>query len=101
MRHKKIEKTFHYSELQAYFGKIHKRESSPRDSPRSETVKLEIEMFQARHKQHAVVVNGQRYKSVAAAFAALNLPMHKHQAFRKKLKVDRKAEFDGIVFEIA
>jgi len=100
LRHKKIEKTFHYSELQAYFGQIHKAESSARDSPVAET-KLEIEMFEARHKQHGVVVNGQKYKSVAAAFAALNLPMHKHQSFRKKLKVDRKAEFDGIVFEIA
>ena len=100
MRHKKIEKTFHYSELQAYFRKIHKHESSPRDSPRVETENLENEMSEARHKQHGVKVGNETYKSVAAAFVALNLPMHKHQSFRKKLKVEKKAEFDGHVFEI-
>lgn len=66
----------------------------------AETENLENEMSEARHKQHGVKVGDQTYKSVAAAFVALNLPMHKHQSFRKKLKVEKKAEFDGHVFEI-
>ena len=100
MRHKKIEKTFHYSELQAYFHQIHKWGSSVFGLASAETENLENEMSEARHKQHGVKVGDQTYKSVAAAFVALNLPMHKHQSFRKKLKVEKKAEFDGHVFEI-
>lgn len=100
MRHKKIEKTFHYSELQAYFHQIHKCGLSLFGLSSGETENLENEMSEARHKQHGVKVGDQTYKSVAAAFVALNLPMHKHQSFRKKLKVEKKAEFDGHVFEI-
>lgn len=101
MRKRKEEKTFHYSELQAYFGRIHESEFSTRETPRSETETMGRKMEQARHKQHAVKVNGKIYKSVAASFLALDLPMHKHQAFRKKLKIEKKAEFDGHKFEIA
>lgn len=100
MRHKKVEKTFHYSGLQAYFNQICKRESSSQVLSCDETKNLESEMSEARHKQHGVKVGDKTYKSVAAAFVALNLPMHKHQTFRKKLKAEKKAEFDGHVFEL-
>jgi hypothetical protein len=37
---------------------------------------------------------------VAAAFVALNLPMTRHQSFRKKLKIEKVAEFEGYKFEM-
>jgi hypothetical protein len=100
MRKKKEEKTFHYSELQAYFAKIHECESSCLEFPERETFISEETMEHARHKQHKVKVGDKTYKSVAAAFEDLKLPMHKHQVFRKKLKAEKKAEFDGYVFEL-
>jgi hypothetical protein len=45
-------------------------------------------------------VGDKEYKSVAAAFVALGLPLLKHQAFRKKLKAETKAEFEGHQFEL-
>jgi hypothetical protein len=53
-----------------------------------------------KYKQQKVKADGKSYRSVAAAFAALGLPMHKHQVFRKKLKAEKKAEFEGVMFEI-
>ena len=83
-RHKKEEpKIFHYSELQAYFHVVHNWEER---------------MSEARRKQNAVMVRGQKYKSLAAAFMALGLSMARHQTFRKKLKAEKSAEFEGIVF---
>ena len=83
-RHKKEEpKTFHYSELQAYFGTV---------------CNLEERMSESRRKQNAVLARGQQYKSLAAAFMALGLAMARHQTFRKKLKAQKTAEFEGIVF---
>ena len=85
-RHKKEEpRIFHYSELQAYFHVVHN---------------LEQRMSEARRKQNAVIARGQQYKSLAAAFMALGLSMARHQTFRKKLKAEKTAEFEGIVFVI-
>ena len=51
--------------------------------------------------QNNILVNGTaRYRSVAAAFVALNLPMTRHQSFRKKLKIEKVAEFEGYKFEM-
>jgi hypothetical protein len=47
-----------------------------------------------------VRVAGKEYKSVAAAFIALGLPLLKHQVFRKKLKAEKQAEFEGHKFEL-
>ena len=47
-----------------------------------------------------VKVDGVEYSSVAKAFAALNLPMSKHQKFRKLLKEKGKMKFDKHLFEI-
>ena len=51
-------------------------------------------------KRDRVRVDGEEYRSVAEAFTALGLPMNKHQAFRRLLKANRKAEFGGYEFEI-
>ena len=103
MRKKKVERTFHYSGLQAYFAQIHKRESSQLESLNCETQTYEEDEMaeSAKYRQHKVIVDGKQYRSVAAAFAALGLPLHKHQPFRAKLKAEKKAEFEGHVFEIA
>jgi len=101
MRHKKVEKTFHYSELQAYFHQIHEGESSQRELACCETETMESEdMTEARRTQNRVKVNGKEFKSVAAAFVALGIALTKHQAFRKKLKAEKKAEFEGHEFEL-
>ena len=102
MRKKKVERTFHYSGLQAYFAQIHKRESSSLESLTDETANYEEDEMaeSAKYRQHKITADGKPYRSVAAAFAALGLPMHKHQTFRAKLKAEKKAEFDGIVFEL-
>ena len=102
MRKKKVERTFHYSGLQAYFAQIHKRESSSLESLTDETPNYEEDEMaeSAKYRQHKITADGKPYRSVAAAFAALGLPMHKHQTFRAKLKAEKKAEFDGIVFEL-
>ncbi len=57
-------------------------------------------MTDARRVQNQVRVNGEKYRSVAAAFIALNLSLSKHQAFRKKLKVEKKAKFEKHEFEL-
>ena len=55
-------------------------------------------MSDAKRTQNQVRVNGTKYRSVAAAFIALNLPISKHQAFRKILKKQKKATFENIEF---
>jgi hypothetical protein len=57
-------------------------------------------MSEARRQHNKVRVNGQEYKSVAAAFIALGLPLLKHQVFRRKLKAEKQAEFEGHKFEL-
>ena len=57
-------------------------------------------MSAARRIQNKVKVNGTVYRSVAAAFVALGLSLSKHQAFRKKLKTDKKAKFEKFEFEL-
>jgi len=57
-------------------------------------------MTEARRTHNKVRVGDKEYKSVAAAFIALGLPLLKHQAFRKKLKAETKAEFEGHQFEL-
>lgn len=52
------------------------------------------------NKHTAVMVKGKQYKSLAAAFMALGLPMARHQLFRKKLKEEKSAEFEGIMFTV-
>jgi hypothetical protein len=59
----------------------------------------------AQFRQHAVqVYNGDgewlTYRSVRAAFAALNLPDAKHQAFRLVLKRERRADFGSWQFRL-
>lgn len=50
--------------------------------------------------KNKVLVNGVKYHSVCAAFLALKLPLARHQLFRKKLKIEKKASYDGYEFEI-
>ena len=75
-------KAFHFIELQAYFHAIQDLEES------------------MANKHTAVMARGKQYKSIAAAFMALGLPMARHQLFRKKLKAEKTAEFEGIVFTV-
>jgi hypothetical protein len=75
-------KAFHFIELQAYFRAICNSEEN------------------MANKHTAVMVKGKQYKSLAAAFMALGLPMARHQLFRKKLKEEKSAEFEGIVFTV-
>lgn len=51
-------------------------------------------------KRHRVRVEGKEYASLAKAFVALGLPLTRHQTFRKKLKAELRAEFEGYEFEI-
>jgi hypothetical protein len=57
-------------------------------------------MTDARRVQNQVRVNGEKYRSVAAAFIALNLPISKHQTFRKILKKQKTATFEKFEFEL-
>jgi len=57
-------------------------------------------MADARRVQNQVRVNGTKYRSVAAAFIALNLPISKHQVFRKNLKKAKKLKFEEYEFEL-
>jgi hypothetical protein len=75
-------KAFHFTELQAYFHAIQDLEGS------------------MANKHTAVMARGKQYKSIAAAFMALGLPMARHQLFRKKLKEEKSAEFEGIMFTV-
>jgi len=54
----------------------------------------------ARSKKDRVKVGGAEYRSVGAAFVALNLPMNKHIAFRSELKSKSRATFEGHIFTI-
>lgn len=51
-------------------------------------------VYNARLTRNAVKAEGVEYKSVRAAFAALNLPDSKHIRFRMKLKEAKKAVFE-------
>jgi len=65
-----------------------------------------IAEFQAEHgvapqtKRTSVTVDGVTYKSTAAAFKALGLPMGVHIRFRMKLKAEGSAEINGKKFII-
>ena len=65
-----------------------------------------IAEFQAEHgvapqtKRTSVTVDGVAYKSTAAAFKALGLPMGVHIRFRMKLKTTGSAEINGKKFII-
>lgn len=54
----------------------------------------------ARSTKNKVKVGGEVYRSVAAAFEALKLPMSKHIAFRAKLKQQGRATFEGHTFTV-
>lgn len=54
----------------------------------------------ARAARHAVSVDGTEYRSVAAAFTALGLPMGVHIRFRGQLKAAGKMAFSGHNFKI-
>lgn len=54
----------------------------------------------ARSTKNKVKVGGEEYRSVAAAFEALKLPMSKHIPFRAKLKAHGRAAFEGHTFTI-
>lgn len=51
-------------------------------------------------KRDKVRVSGVVYASLAKAFVALGLPLSRHQVFRRRLKSERRAEFEGYEFEI-
>lgn len=50
--------------------------------------------------KNKVLVNGVKYHSVCEAFLKLELPLAKHQLFRKKLKIEKKATYAGYEFEV-
>lgn len=52
------------------------------------------EVAQARKQRNSVMVNGVLYRSVTAAFDALDLPMNRHIAFRAKLKKEGVKTFE-------
>lgn len=54
----------------------------------------------ARAQRHAVSVNGTEYRSVAAAFVALGLPMGSHIRFRGALKAAGKLAYGEHNFKI-
>jgi len=54
----------------------------------------------ARCERSAVMVDGEEYRSVRAAFAELGLPMSKHIKFRGELKEAGKLEAFGCEWEI-
>ena len=56
---------------------------------------------EARAKRYAVVVGGEQYRSVNAAFKALRLPLSKVCVFRPQLIRERVSTFDGHTFELA
>ena len=57
----------------------------------------------ARAARHRVKVAGTEYRSVRAAFEALELPMSQHAAFRRKLKEGGKKtfEYEGEKYDFA
>jgi len=66
----------------------------------NEENKVEKKQEKKVHVQHKIKIDGVFYNSVADAFRQLELPMSRHQLFRKNLKAAGKLEFDGILFEI-
>lgn len=54
----------------------------------------------ARAQRDHVRAAGVEYRSVLAAFVALELPVSRHIAFRKQLKAAGRAVFDGVAFEV-
>lgn len=58
------------------------------------------EIAAARSTKSKVKVGGEIYRSVAAAFTDLKLNFNKHAAFRKLLKEQGRATFEGNVFTL-
>ena len=54
----------------------------------------------SRSARHKVKVGGEEYRSVMAAFKAIELPLAKHQKFRKELKEKGQMKFEGHTFKI-
>jgi len=54
----------------------------------------------ARKAHHNVLVDGVTYRSVLDAFNQLSLPISKHVRFRKMLKSEGAANFDGHHFSL-
>lgn len=71
---------------------------APEKKPKAEK-KAPVDNEARRVKNH-VRVAGVEYRSVAAAFEALGLPMNKHIKFRAKLKASGAETFDGHDFII-
>jgi hypothetical protein len=53
-----------------------------------------------RSARHSVIVNGEQYRSVRAAFKALNLPLKEHIAFRMLLKEQGKMNEYGYKWKL-
>ena len=66
----------------------------------SVSVEQDVVEVAAPAKRSAVTVDGVTYKSTAAAFKALGLPMGVHIRFRMKLKAEGSAEINGKKFII-
>lgn len=70
---------------------------------RSDAIKVSWEdpaVKAARSIKNKVKVGGVEYRSLKAAFEALNLPVKKHLAFRLELKAAGRKTFEGHVFTI-
>lgn len=61
---------------------------------------LDREVAAARKTHNHVDVDGVTYRSVREAFDQLSLPINKHIKFRKMLKENVEANFDGHHFKI-
>jgi len=82
-------------------GKIYKARSTGGISEGVKKSWANPEVAAARAKRDAVSVEGKgEFKSVAAAFKALNLPMAKHIKFRMELKAKGAAKFMDYNFSI-
>lgn len=67
------------------------REAKPKAAPTDHSAAIaetwrDPKVKAKRSERHAVRVNGQEYRSVRAAFVALDLPLEKHIKFRMRLK---------------
>jgi hypothetical protein len=69
-------------------------------SSNTDVVEVEVAETVPQTKRTSVTVDGVTYKSTAAAFKALGLPMGVHIRFRMKLKAEGSAEINGKKFII-
>lgn len=61
-----------------------------------------LETFNKRRQRTNVLVEGHgEFRSVSAAFKALNLPMTRHIPFRKDLKAAGELTIEGYTFKVA